>query len=814
MSLSFSHPWGIVGIVGAAAVLGILAWALAMTRRRSVRWRVVSLILPALAGVAIAGAVARPILKYETRAANVVILLDLSGSTRASPWRDPRWVRALAQRRLKGETTVSVVGFAETARMLIDHVALGDDARWPTVWPAADPDNASDVDGALAWRSSEEAQDGEPVAPRWLITDGLATLRGEDAAMPFAVTEIPPLSAQPDLGVVNVQRMASGELNIQVRATGPATGRLKVRRDGKPFVSEMLAFSELGGSTRWVTLHDADAVGAPRYEAVITRLPTADPWPENDRASVQWSPASAPRVLVVSGEAEKISSAVRALDPEIMPPSAFPSDLRDLLAANRQVVVLDAGVTLSTLQLATLDAFVQDTGGGLLLDEVVHPEEDAFSSLSPVFNAAPDRAAARIVFLLDASGSMNESAGPAMPDQKFRLASRGVMGAIELLHAEDQLAVLAFNGGVQRIGVGTKQELGTSLEEQLLRVQPTGPTSPDVALPEISSAFTNQTADAPAMVVLLTDGEIPSMDVARWEAVLRSAGASLAIIAPRSSHADSLAALAAAVHATWYSTEDATRWPLLLRRAVSERFAGRERTDPLEWQSENLEGAALRGKSARWREVWRKPEALDLARAGTTTLAALAQHGLGRVAALAMKDSSAAGEALVQRVVQRIAPPEGDRRITLSSAHDRDHWKITADAVENGEFLNGLQLHATVVTAEATLDVPLVVTGPGHYEARVESAHPFEAIVAERMEKGEHFVGTLRMPQMEIGEWPASVDAGSLMKIPAAAKVIGTGDSGGAWSARVPRATMALAFPLWITGILLLLASLRVGQSR
>ena len=168
----------------------MLVWALAITRRLAGRWRVVSLVLPALAGVAIAGAVARPVLRYESRARNVVILLDLSGSTRASPWRDPKWVRALAQRRLEAEVTVSVVGFAGTTRMLVDHVALDDEARWPTVWPVVDPDDVSDVTGALAWRSSEEARGAEAVAPRWLITDGLAALCGEDAAMPFAVTEI------------------------------------------------------------------------------------------------------------------------------------------------------------------------------------------------------------------------------------------------------------------------------------------------------------------------------------------------------------------------------------------------------------------------------------------------------------------------------------------------------------------------------------------------------------------------------------------------------------------------------------------------
>ena len=250
-----------------------------------------------------------------------------------------------------------------------------------------------------------------------------------------------------------------------------------------------------------MTLHDAEVVGAHGYEAVITRTPTPDPWPENDRASVRWSPASTPRVLGVSGDAGKISAALRSFDPEIVTPSAFPSDLRDLLAANRQVVVLDAGVTFSWR--SSLRRWMRLCGrpaGGCCWRKRFSRKRRRFPLFSPVFSAASFRIGwrAQIVFVLDASGSMNESAGVGMPDQKFRLASRGVRGALELLHADDRLAVLAFNDGVQRIGVGTKREIETGLEERLLRVQPTGPTSPDVALREISSGFSpKKAADAP-----------------------------------------------------------------------------------------------------------------------------------------------------------------------------------------------------------------------------------------------------------------------------------------------------------------------------
>jgi Mg-chelatase subunit ChlD len=813
MSLTFSQPWGTAGIVCGAMVLLMLIWAMGVTRGRSRRWRGVALMLPGIAGLAIAGALMRPMIAYSRSAGNIVILLDLSGSTRASPWRDPRWVRALARRRLDPGTTLSVVSFAATPQLLMDHVFPSDDARWPTAWPAVDPDNASDIARALAWRSPEEARNAEPLAPRWLLTDGLAALPVQNWTMPLAVTEIPPASDQPDLGIIRLQRVASGELAIQIRATGPASGRLTVERDGQPFASQELIFSQLGGagSTRWVTLHDADGDAPHRYEVTIVRTPTPDPWPENDRASLQWSPPSAPRVLIVNDGKEEIRHALDMLHWSIVPSAAFPSDLRSLLAANQQVVVLDSAAMLSPQQLSTLDAFVRETGGGLLLMDASGLDEDStvLAALSPVFNSSPNRTPARIVFLLDASGSMNETAGPTMPDQKFRLAAHGVIGAIERLHADDQLTVLTFNDAVHRLAAGTKQELAATLEERLAHVQPTGPTSPDAALPEIASAFANKPPDAPALVILLTDGQIPSIDAARWEATLHAAGASLTLIAPHASPADALSALATTLHAHWYPTEDATRWPLLLRRAVSDAFAGREQTTPLDWHSENFDGPVLQGKIARWREVWRKPEALPLARADDTTLAAIAQRGLGRVAAVAMNDLSPSGTALLQRIVQKLAPPAGDRRVTLSGTRSGEHWLLTADALDDGQFMNELDLHATVINAEATTNVGFHLTAPGHYEAGVESPHPFQAIVAE----GDHLVGTLPIAQVEISEWPASVEVEDEMKIPAGVMILDPNESADKWAPHVQRTPVALAPVFWGMGILLLLLSLLVKRS-
>jgi hypothetical protein len=801
MSLTLHPLWATPALLAALVILATLIFTVALLRRRTPHIRNI-LILPTVGGLCIAAALAQPILSTHHPAANITFLLDLSGSTRTSPWRNPHWLQTLAQQHLPPNTLISVVGFADTPRLLLDHADPLDSSRWPTVWPTLDPNTPTSLATALAWRSQEESEHNAHLAPRWIITDGLAALSTPPQPFPLAITEIPPPPTSADLAILHLQRSDSGELAIQLRATAPATGQLEIRRDQQLLATQQLTFTDKNGSTRWVTFQDADNHAPHHYEATITRTPTPDPWPENDHASLQWSPEESPHVLFITDRTTPDASPFKNLASEILPPAAFPTTLRTLLAANEQVIVLDSDTALSPQQLTTLTAFVRDTAGGLLLTSRVTPAtDDPLNTLSPFSNVPPDRPPAHIVFLLDASGSMNESASPTTPDQKFRLAAQGVLNAVHLLHPKDQLTLLTFNDTVHALAAGTRQQLEPTLHELLTHVQPTGPTDPDAALPAITAAFANKPADAPALLILLTDGEIPTLDLPRWQKALAPTNVSLLIIAPRPQSADALSTLASTLHAHWYTTDDPTLWPTLLQRAVTDPFAGQTHTSPLHWLSQNL-APPLRGKTSSWQDAWLKPEALPLAVAEDHPLAAFAQRGLGKVAALAMPAD--ADSALLQALLQKIAPPPGDRRITLAAHRLGNHWQLTADAQDHHHFLNDLHLHANLITADATSDQPLLLTAPGFYEATITSAHPFSAVVTSA---AGHFVGTVQFPQLETDEWPASVDPSTSLLIPPDATLIDPTKNLTPWSPRINGPVLNLTAPCWLAAVMVLLMS-------
>src|SRR6187551_3490532 len=171
MLLTVDHgKWFAVAI--AMMALGTLLMAL--TRARSWRWRTVGIALPLLACILIALGLAAP--AVGTR--EVVILLDLSPSTRGMPWQDPRWLLDLARKRLGEHHHVVVVGFDDQRQELLAETSTDPHAEaWPAEWHwsgQTGPSAGTDIQSALSWRSTEEiAHPERPPAPRWVITDGL-----------------------------------------------------------------------------------------------------------------------------------------------------------------------------------------------------------------------------------------------------------------------------------------------------------------------------------------------------------------------------------------------------------------------------------------------------------------------------------------------------------------------------------------------------------------------------------------------------------------------------------------------------------------
>ena len=168
---------------------------------------------------------------------------------------------------------------------------------------------------------------------------------------------------------------------------------------------------------------------------------------------------------------------------------------------------------------------------------------DILEELSPVASRPPIGGSRHIVFLLDASASMNEVEiidGTSV--RRITLLGRAVEEAVQYLGTADRVTAITFNREARLIADEHGGAAGAALlRRQLSAVEPMGETAPDSALGTVAAAV-GQTPGA--VVVLITDGEIPSMDVPMWKALFERASVSkFVIIAPSSVHSGAAAAM-------------------------------------------------------------------------------------------------------------------------------------------------------------------------------------------------------------------------------------------------------------------------------
>jgi len=675
-----------------------------------------------------------------TRAGHVVVLVDFSASTRQQAFREPRWLqRQLSGQLPAGVRTVSVVGFAEGPQVLAENLPVGDVTRWPMAWPAREG-AVTDVAAALAWRSAEEVATGN-LAPRLMYTDGLFDGRGV-RELPFTLHVVGGEARAVDVGVRSIAFTQKPlQLVAMLAANGEASTTVVIQQNGREIARRPVRFAG-GRGERLITIPFEKA---PEQPGVLTvEVLSADPWPENNRASLTLAAATPTKVLVVGeplGTYEHVS------------PEKFSVERA---AGYGAVVVNDLpfgpgggpGV-LSPQVVAGLETLARELGVGVMLYGPTrgfgpgrYHEHAALERFSPLASLPPERPPVRITFLLDASASMNQAASDARADRRFSLVIAGVLEALTLLKPDDQIDVLAFNTSTTPVVSGTLKEIGPKLRETLAAVQPNGTTTPDSALPLLREKLGTE-----AVLILLTDGEVPQVDVGAWSALLSRNKTLFTIVSPPPTGGaakDQLAKLAEATGALTLNFEQADQWPALLRRAVADRLAGRARTDVLKYMMGDVPAT-----TNRWVEAFAKPDAPVRIRVERFALAAVAQRGLGKVAGLTVADDRPRGELL-----REISAPPSDPRFGLNVERRGDAFVLTVDAREGDAFINGATLTARTLTTSARF----VQVGPGQYEATLPSGGGGGAggqvgVVAS--ERG--VVARFNVPDVVTEELPASV---------------------------------------------------------
>jgi len=312
-------------------------------------------------------------------------------------------------------------------------------------------------------------------------------------------------------------------------------------------------------------------------------------------------------VLYVSGGPAILYRSLRAggWPVEAVAPQAL-DGMADRLA-DYPVIVLDDVNAASVRELTwrNLVAAVRESGCGL----VVLGGRNSFGSgayrgsilesVLPVTAEPPDpRGAAAVMFVIDASGSMGR---PAPGPDRLDLARRAVLSAAASLFPQDEVGLISFDVEAALLLPLARHPDAAGALAGAWRGTASGGTDPARAL-ALAIGQLESSGVGNRIMVLISDGHLPSSDAADLEARLQGTGIellawSIGVNADRTT----LETLARRIGGRFSQVENPERLPRLVREEIESRRPSRAEARTAVKVIESLPG--LRPDAAPWPDV-------------------------------------------------------------------------------------------------------------------------------------------------------------------------------------------------------------------
>ncbi len=669
-----------LALVAAACAVGVAA-------RRRVQFPVGSRVL-AILGMLLLAAAAGGMTWLWSDKRSVVVMVDLSPSTRTAQYRDAASLQRRVQQ-LLGGAPHRVIYFAADNR---DQVPVGD--RLQDLHAERTIFNPPDAAAVLLF---SDAQFEPPAAapPMFIAVDPLLE-EPEDAA---------------------VRRLEANDGRLMVGASNTT---------GKPreCLSEPAGLQKAIAQGQYVVAATIPAATGD----IAVRLKSEDAWPENDRLAIRSAPLALSERWWIG--VNPANGTWRRLDP-----SQLPLDEVAYLAPG--VIVLDnvSAAALSETQQARLEQYVRDLGGALVIvggDRAFAAGEYAGSRLEAMSPLAsnPPMPTMHWILLADASGSM---AAPEAATTRWVLARQSILRLLPHLPPEDPVTIGNFAERVTWWSQGRSARDTRAMKLPPQHIEPQGPTNLEPALLGIISSTEG---DMPSQLLVMTDAETEFAQVPAINAGLRTKRIALNVLSIGRGGGKGLAALESLVAGsggTMVTESSPEKWPAAMQKLfqtvspnrlgetpVISRFAG-----PL---------SSLPARELRiWNHTWLKKDVLLLADGVTAgvswPLAARWRVGAGSVGAVAF--SANEGEALA--MANLVAQPPRDPRFSVSW-DAADSLRVTVDAVDGGTLINAASIQLELVDEERAEMLTIPQAGPGLYE--VERPAPRKPTIATVRHQG------------------------------------------------------------------------------
>lgn len=690
----------------------------------------------------------------------VVFLIDASDSiTTQERQAAAAWVEtALAHSGPEDQSAMVVFGAdALVERGLSPARSLG---------PLASRPNPAGTDLAAAIRLGLGLYPPQAARRMVLISDGIATLPGgrESAQLAAAaagaagvqIQSVPFLeTAGPEALIASVEAPArltaqeTFDLWVTVESTQATEAGIQVTANGAP-VYATRQILRAGMQTFNLAL-TAGKAGFYRYEVQID--PQQDLYFQNNRLATFSIASGPPQVLLAAGEdaqpgeTRPLREALQASGFQVLAKRAaeLPYQPGDLAPYAGVILVNLPARDLAPRQMEALRSYVRDLAGGLVA--VGGPESFGVGGYfqTPLEDALPldmqikdqqRRPAVTILFVIDHSGSMADSAGGAT---KLELAKEAAIRSLDLLFPADRAGVIAFDETASWVAPLASLGDPAAVKNAIASLHPAGGTDILAGLQAAALALPQDPGQV-KHVILLTDGGADPAGLLELVGRLHvEQGITLSTVGLGTDAAPFLAGLAEAGGGRYHYTADAGALPTIFAEETSLATRAYLEEHPFVPQAA-AESPMLAGiESLPPLQGYVVTTAKQTAQVALLSdlgdpLLAVWQYGLGRAAAFTSDAANRWAQAWVAwadfprfwgQVTGAVLRREAqDQRLEIDVQAPGetglpDLARVIVDAqTPDGQTLNGYALAARITPPDGEpLSIPFQQVAPGLYQA-------------------------------------------------------------------------------------------------
>lgn len=534
------------------------------------------------------------------------------------------------------------------------------------------------------------------------------------------------------------------DVTVSIEAEEATDAQLLIFSDGALIHESDIALQ--AGTTTYTLPQTSEGSGFIDFQARIVAPDGADDFRQNNELSAFSQVVGPPQVLLLATDPNEIVHLLPALDEaglnvDVREPGQFLPELAELTAYKSVILANVPATALSNRQMDTLDRFVRDLGGGLVV--VGGPESYGPGGYfdTPLEDALPVEMQIRdqqrlpqltIAYIIDRSGSMGVAGASGVPN--IELAKEAIIRSVEFLQPTDRAAVAAFDSSAGYVVPFVQAIDRRRIQELIATLRSGGGTDILAGMSLIAEDIISEPSDR-KHIILLTDGGASQdglMELTRQ--LNQGADVTTSVVAVGDGAADFLDEMAETgggnFHFVALPEQIPTIFTLETVLATRSYIIEEPFTPLLAGTSPIMDG--IRSAPTLLGYVATSPKAtaqviLRPSDEFPDPLLASWQYGLGRAVAFTSDATSRWAQNWVQwdeftrfwgQAVSWTITESSNNNIETRVIMQGDEARIIVDARDDsGDFLNDLELVTTVSTPDGDSEIVVLdQAAPGRYE--------------------------------------------------------------------------------------------------